>query len=64
MTVTCTDGCTGIVTAVRDSPMSGGGTVTLSDAALISAALAGSLRQDTFRDAAVEQNSGGSRWAR
>ena len=30
-TVTCTDGRTGIVTAVRDSATSGGGTVTLSD---------------------------------
>ena len=30
-TVTCTDDRTGIVTAVRDSPTSGGGTVTLSD---------------------------------
>jgi hypothetical protein len=31
MPVTCTDGRTGIVTATRDSAMSGGGTVTLSD---------------------------------
>jgi hypothetical protein len=30
-TVTCTDGRTGIVTATRDSPTSGGGVVTLSD---------------------------------
>lgn len=29
--VTCNDGRTGIATATRDSAMSGGGTVTLSD---------------------------------
>lgn len=31
MPVVCMDGRTGIATAVRDSPTSGGGTVTLSD---------------------------------
>jgi len=30
-TVTCTDGRTGIVTATRDSPTTGGGTVMMSD---------------------------------
>jgi hypothetical protein len=42
-TVNCTDARTGIVTATRDSPTSGGGVVTLSD---------GTSRRFIFGDAA------------